>query len=259
MLEFSEKDLDIYVGNLLRRKKSFVIEKKRAEVYVVLNGKKVAKLKSRTNVVNVDKSKSKAIINLFASVKKSVNRYIIKQGFDVKAVQKKYSSVFSNRELFDELPVGSQFHYIDVKHCYWRIAFLKGYITEYLYNKILETDGMKLYRNMALACIVAPKQVTYYHNGQVGQTVVEDNTLHDLVYKNIRYTAWNIFGRLAFEKLGRERCIGYFTDGIMVFPSDLKQIQTVLARNELQHRVIDCEKTGYREYVYTEDGTVKNF
>lgn len=259
MLEMSQKDVQIYVNNLLRRKKSFVIEKKRREQNVIVNGKKVAKVKNQNTMGSVNKDESKSILNLFASVKKSVNRYLVKNNFQVKEVPKKYSSVYSNRELFDEMPVGSQFYYIDVKHCYWRIAFLKGYITEYYYNKILEKPDLKLYRNMALSCIVAPKEVTYYVDGEKSHTIIEDNTLYDIVYKNIRHSAWNLFGRLAFDKVGKENCLGYFTDGIMVFPADLKKVKTVLARHQLQHRVIECEKTNHREYVYVEDGSVKNF
>jgi hypothetical protein len=224
-----------------------------------VNGKRVAKVKNINAMGSVHKDESKSILNLFGSVKKSVNRYLVKNGFNIKEIPKKYGSVFANRELFDEMPVGSQFFYIDVKHCYWRIAYLKGYITEYYYNKILEKPDLKLYRNMALSCIVAPKEVTYYINGKESHTIIEDNTLYDIVYKNIRHSAWNLFGRLAFDKIGKENCIGYFTDGIMVFPADLQKVKTVLARHKLQHRVIECEKTNHREYVYVDDGSVKKF
>ena len=40
------------------------------------------------------------------------------------------------RLLFDSLPIGTRFYYADVKQCYWRIAYLKGYISEYFYKKV---------------------------------------------------------------------------------------------------------------------------
>lgn len=257
MLELNQIDLDIYKENLNRRKKPFTVQRKRGERHIVVNGKKVAKLSRRNSIAYLDKDESKQILSLFASVKKSINRYLQDNDFKVKPIKKKYNSVFANRNLFDTLPIGTQFYYVDVKHCYWRIAYLKRYITKYYYEKVLEKPDLKLYRNMALSCIIAPKQVEYFDKGKKILTITEDTEMYNTVYENIRHFAWNLFGRLCFEKIGEDRCIGYFTDGIMVFESDLKLVKTTLARHKLQHRTILCEKSGDREYVYIEEGEVR--
>jgi hypothetical protein len=259
MLEFNKDDLDLYIENLNKRGKRFTVERKRGERHLILKGKKIAKLKRRNSISQLDKDESKQILSLFGSVKKSVNRKLEKDNFQITPIDKKYNSVFTNKNLFLSVPVGTQFYYVDVKHCYWRIAYLQGYITEYYYKKVLEKPDLKLYRNMALSCIIAPKQVEYYSEGQKQMTIKEDSYLYETVYQNIRHYAWNLFGRLCFEKIGEENCMGYFTDGILVFDKDLKTVKTMLARHKLQHRIILCEKTATNEYVYVDEGEVRKF
>jgi hypothetical protein len=259
MLELSVKDFEIYKNNLNKRKKSFIIESKRTSKFIVINGKKVARLKSRNTIDTLDKSESKKVINLFAVVKKNVNSFLTRNDYHVEPIEKIYSSSFSNRPLFDSMPVGTQFHYVDVKHCYWRIAFLLGYISERLYTRVVANPDLKLWRNMALACIIGSKEVEYYENGEIRHTVQEDNRLHNIVYSNMRHFAWNLFGKLAFEKIGKDNCLGYFTDGIMVFDTDVRIIQSTLARHQLQHRIVLCEKTGHREYVFVDEGVIRRF
>lgn len=257
MLNLDKADLEIYKKNLGSRKRTFFVDNKRAEKNIVVNGKNVAKLKRRNGISLLSQQDSKSILSLFASVKKSVNKYIVTNDFNIPLTPKKYNSVFVNRTLFDSIPIGSQFYYIDVKHCYWRIAFLQGIITEYYYNKVLEKPDLKLYRNMALACVIAGREREYYPSGVFSHSIREDTALHEQIYKNIRHTAWNIFGRLCFEQIGEEECLGYYTDGILVFPKDLPIVKTVLARHKLQHRIIPCEKTAYREYVYISEGDIR--
>ena len=259
MLELNKIDLESYKNNLMRRGLTFTVERKRGERHVIVNGKRVAKLFRKNAMRNTSKEESKKILSLFASVKKSVNKFIVNSDFYIEREPKKYNSIFTNRELFDSTPVNTKFYYIDVKHCYWRISYLRGYITKFLYQKILLSPDMKLYRNMALACVIAGRQVEYFSNGKKINEIKEDTRLHELIYENIRHYAWNLFGTLCFEKIGKENCIGYFTDGIMVFEEDLKKVTTTLARQKLQHRVINCQKTAHREYVYIDEGEIKTF
>lgn len=257
MLELSKKDLDIYKDNLGKRKKSFRIMRKRGDKHLVVSGKMVAKLKRDTTISYNNKQEAQEILSLLSTVKKSINKYLVAKDFTLDALSKKYNSVYTNRPLFESLEIGTQFYYVDVKHCYWRVAYLNGYISEYFYNKVLEKPDLKLYRNMALSCIIAANHVDYYPLGKKGSTISEDTSLYEVLYHNILYSVWNIFGTLCFEKIGQDNCIGYFTDGIMIFEKDLKKVKTTLARYQLQFRVIECEKTDLREYVYTEDGTVR--
>ena len=157
-------DVEKFKENLVNRKLTFVIERKRNETAFIVNGKKVAKANKRNSINTTRTNDSNKVLNIFASVKKSINRYLEKNEFQFPKKVKNYDSSFVNRGLFNSLQNGTPFYYIDVKHCYWRIAYLNGYISQNYYEKILKDPEMKLYRNMALSCIIAPRIMDYYKN-----------------------------------------------------------------------------------------------
>jgi len=131
MLELDFNDVEKFKENLVGRKLTFRVERKRNETSFLVNGKRIAKANQRNSVNTSQNHNSKLILNIFASVKKSINRYLEKSNFTYDKKEKIYDSSFINRILFDELPNGSVFYYIDVKHCYWRIAYLNGYISNF--------------------------------------------------------------------------------------------------------------------------------
>jgi hypothetical protein len=112
---------------------------------------------------------------------------------------------------------------------------------------------------MALSCIIAPKSMDYYINGILIHSITEDTTIYNDVYESIRFKAWNIFGSLCFEKIGQEKTIGYYTDGIMCFNEDLPLVKTMLARNQLQYKIVPMIKIDYRKYINTETNEIRKF
>jgi hypothetical protein len=72
MLEYSRQDLDVLRNNLIKKRMSFKIVYKRAEVTYIRNGKEVAKLKG-INRFGI----SKDALSLFSNVKKSITKFII--------------------------------------------------------------------------------------------------------------------------------------------------------------------------------------
>jgi hypothetical protein len=259
MLELSLTNLKQFKDNLLQRKVPFIIEKKRSEIIFISNGKRIAKAESKNSISNSDKEETRNILNLFANVKKSINKYIIKNDMQIKRVEKLFDSSYTNRILFDSLPKGYTFYYLDVKHCYWRIAYLNGYISESYYNKILEKPDLKIFRNMALSCIIAPKSVEYYESGKLLNIIQEDTTIYQIIYENIRYKAWNIFGNLCFKKIGKEKTIGYYTDGIMVLPEYVDVVKSTLSRHKLNFRITKCIKTKHRQWMNCDTNEVRRF
>lgn len=257
MLPLSKHEFDDFKENLCRRKKTFTVESKRGIKTIVMHNKRIAKLHRKSSLMFLEKKEVKDILSLFAIVKRSVNQKLIRDNFQVKEVEKRYTSSFTNKELFNSMNIGDEFYYIDVKHCYWRLAYLMGYITEFYYDKTKNNPSIKLYRNMALACIIAPNIVEYYKEGEYLHTIEEDIEMYDKVYSAIRHTSWNIFGSLAHERLGKFNCIAYYTDGIMVFKKDVAMVSTILARQKLKHRVIHCKKVEAKRIRFVEDGTYK--
>jgi hypothetical protein len=253
MIELSRRDLEVYKKNLISRRLSFKLVTKRAETTLLKNGVEVARLKLNNN--KRVKVKSEAL-SLFSSVKKSINKFIVEKKLDIEEVPQIYPAKLSNRILYHELEDNDEFILIDVKHCYWRIAYLKGYISKSLYESVIEHQDpqFKLWRNMSLSCIIAPKKVQVFKNGREFPMIEEDTTLYKIIYSNIRFTAWNLFGSIS-EKIGFENVLGYNTDGIMVFEKDVNRVTSTLARNKLQYTVKKCFKHSMNEYI-TEKGKV---
>ncbi len=251
MLEYSRQDLDVLRNNLIKKRMSFKIVYKRSEVTFIRNGKDIACL-NRVNRFGI----SRDALGLFSNVKKSITKFITNNINNLEEVPNIYPSKYSNRYLYNELSDGQEFYLIDVKHCYWRIAFLKGYIDKKLYESVIEHKDptFKLWRNMSLSCIIAPKKVQIFKNGKEYPPIEEDMTLYKQVYSNIRFTAWNIFGKIC-DKIGKDYVIGYNTDGIMVFDNDVSKVTSTLARNKLQYTTKKCFKHSHNEYI-TEKGKI---
>ena len=90
-------DVEKFKENLVNRKLTFVIERKRNETAFIVNGKKVAKANKRNSINTTRTNDSNKVLNIFASVKKSINRYLEKNEFQFPKKVKNYDSSFVNR------------------------------------------------------------------------------------------------------------------------------------------------------------------
>jgi hypothetical protein len=251
----SEKsDFDAQKETFIKRQKTFHIHKKRGTETMHMSDNMVAMYKSSKR--KKDKSLNKEIINLIANVAKNVNSFIRKSNCQFEIEEERHSSTWTNRDLYDELDEGEIFYYIDVKHCFWRIAFLKGYISKRMYESILDKPHLKTYRNMALACIIAPASREYYVRGRHVITIEEDKTLHRLIYDNIRFTAYNLMGDIA-AVIGDAYVIGYRTDGILVLPDMKDEVVSLIEEQDYMCEVKKIIKIDDEFYRY-EDGTRKH-
>ena len=66
MLELDFENLKQFKKNLLKRKISFTIEKKRNEVIFVSNGKRIAKAESKNTISHIKNDETRNILSLFA-------------------------------------------------------------------------------------------------------------------------------------------------------------------------------------------------
>lgn len=244
-----------YVDSFIAKKKNFHIHRKRGNESMHVNDNTVAIYKSGKRKKN--KQLDKEVVNLIANVSKNINNFCVKNQFDFEIEKERHTSIWSNHDLFFELDEGEIFYYIDIKHCFWRIAFLKGYISENMYKSILEKPHLKTYRNMALACIVAPASRDYYVNGEKVLGIEEDKTMHRLIYDNIRFTCYNLMGDIA-AAVGEKYVIGYRTDGIMVLPEKKDEVISLIKEQDFMctdKRIIKVDDSYYKY----ENGTLKHF
>ena len=248
MREVTKKYFTKLEVNLKSNKQSYIIEAKRGQKYLFHNGKMVAKVRYKTSVETKVKSKSeqKKVLSIIANVKKSFSRFA-KKNPDVAPIPQDFGSVYTDRISFKELPNDTELEYIDLNHCYWRIAHLLGYISERTYSNALDKPEMKLYRNMALSCTIAPKIIETHEYGKPPIIETENTTAYNIMYGNIRYFAWNIMGSL-IEKLGHGKVFGYWTDGILVCKVDSQTVQDTFDEYNLLYSVQSCVKVSDREY-----------
>lgn len=255
-IKSDRKDFKVKKELLEQKRKTFRIHKKRGTQMIYMGATTVAISKEKKKSSIKDKNLNKEVVNLIANVSKNVNKFITESGCDVEKVPENHGSTWTNNEMYECLEEGTKFYYIDIRHCFWRIAYLKGYISKYMYESILDKPHLKTYRNMALACVVAPVEVDYYVNGKCILSIQEDKSLHRVVYDNIRFTAYNLMGEIT-SAIGAEHVVGYRTDGIMVLPDFRDEVIHLILEQDFDCNVFEVEKIDDYYYRY-EDGTEKH-
>jgi len=260
MRKIDNKTLNKYVDSLAKQRRTFIIENKRKVNSILVKGKAVILNKGKPSALK-NKKKNREVINLISQVAKNVNQYIssciIDKGINVPQVRSRHSSTYTNRKMYREMAEGERFYYVDISHCFWRIALLKKYITKQLYENTLKKDEFKAYRNIALACIVAPRSRKYFVFGQFMCEISEWKVLHQRIYDNIRFTAYNLMGDIRSEV--NRYCIGYRTDGIMITdnPKVLKRVQELITKKGFSYKVTECYKIDELFYQYGDNDKKK--
>ena len=247
------KGLDTDIKNMCNLKRDFVVDTKRSVAQLIYRGKTIVIAKNKTPFK--DGVKKSDITSLIGQVSKAVNRFILKNNFQINVIEQVHATTRMNRSKYEEMAEGEEFAYIDVKHCFWRIAFLNGYISEKLYDKVLGREDFKIYRNMALACIVASRSRAYYIKGEFVNEISEYKPHHKTIYNNIRFASYNLMGDIA--SYTKDNFLGYRTDGIMVTPEAIKTVTDIIEENDLGFSVTKCTKVNNNQFVMGDKGIKK--
>ena len=246
MLKLEQKDFKGFIQDLKNRKSKFIVDRKRTVSSLIMGGKYFALSRNKNHIAKDEKKTE--IISLFAQVAKSVTKFIMSNNLEVKRISQRHPSSDTARLKYYNMKIGSEFYYVDVAHCYWRIAFLKKYITPRLYESVLKKPELKIYRNMALACIVASRSREYYDNGVKILEITEERSLFKTIYDNIRFTSYNLMGDISKEV--EKNFIAYRTDGIMVTKPALGKVQEMLKSAEFDYTVTLCRKLDNANYYH---------
>ncbi len=242
--QISKKSFDGYVASFIKRRRDFQVFKKRGTRSIVYWGKTSVIHKKKKGKNSLDKETNRKFITTCGQIAKQVNKFIVDNDFQVEKIEQRYPQVLINRKKYKTLVEGEEFYYVDVAHCFWRISFLKGYITERLYKRTLEDPESKKYRNMALACIVAESSMEYHWMSEDCKMhffeIQEDKTLHKRIYDNIRLTAYNLMGDVGRQV--EKYFIGYKTDGIMVLEGGLEKVKELFSGSNFEFTVSKCVK-----------------
>lgn len=249
MRQMSYSALNAYLQTVARNGRAYRIEQKHSTARVYVGTKLILR---GDNKPNITKSKiTGAQLNLFGQVVKNVEKYILKHNNDIEKVKLNYArATLCNKDLWKSLPIGQEFYYVDGNHCFWRIGFLKGYISQALYNRANTDKELKETRNKALSCITSCKKVSYFNNEGVHiNTIIENRNLFQQVFDNIRYTSYNLVAGIYHQLPGI--AIGYRTDAIMVLKEGLEQAKAYFEANNMPYDVDRCVKKDDKTYINT--------
>ncbi len=241
MKKVDKETFDFYVESFSKQKRKFVIEEKRSFKKLMMRGKTVLSYeKKEKEEEKMNKEQRGQFFSLLGQVSKSATKYIIDNNFEVEKVPSNNGAVWVNRKKYREMKDGAKFYYVDASHCFWRIAFMLGYISERLYLSVLKKPELKPYRQMSLSCLVAPKGRKYFNEGLQILEIFEDKRLYATIYNNIRFTSYNLMG-YAKEVLG-DSIIAYKTDGVMVQKKGLAKAKKVFKDNGFDFTITECFK-----------------
>jgi len=247
MRKVKKSSFDSYVDSFCDMRKTFIVESKRNIESLHVNNQMVLMTKNKNKRFNNDSEDINKIFNIFGQVQKNVNKYLKQVQFDVKTIEQRYKSSKTNKAKWREIERGEIFYYLDVKHCFWRIAFLKGYISKNLYVSVLNQDDLKVQRNMSLALIVAPKTRKYYDYGKKVLEIEEERSMYRTIYDNIRFSAYNIMGDCMTESL--DDFIAYRTDGIMIKKDSIESVSKIINDAGLNFTIEECAKIDSKNYL----------
>uniref|UniRef100_A0A6M3J7N7 Uncharacterized protein n=1 Tax=viral metagenome TaxID=1070528 RepID=A0A6M3J7N7_9ZZZZ len=189
----------------------------------------------------------KKALGLIRRVKREFTNHIITQDFTIPEITAKNGSIFANHDVYSTLSAGEKFMEIDLRHAYWRTAYLLGYISKRVYTAFANDKEMKLFRNIALACVIAVKYREYYRDGKLYFSITESCNQYAIMYKNIRHYIWNMIG-----DIGRKYpkgVIGYRVDAVYVLPEYADRVKFYFRNRSYMYRSNECEKLNEREYI----------
>lgn len=256
MKNYSENGFNQIKNNLIKKKCTFVLDSKRDSNILINKSIKLFAV-SKKQVDKQDKKLQSEILSLFGQVKKNINKYIVSNDFNINRIPQNCSSVNRDTINFKSMDIGQEFSYIDINHCFWRIAYIQGIISKKLYESILEKPHLKKFRNMSLSCIIAPRERTYFKNGIEQITITEDTSIYEAIYDNIRFFSYNLCGEIK-NRIPKDTFLSHRTDAILCLTKSERLVIDIIEEHNLSCKVIKCKKIDEKTYLYNEQD-VKRF
>lgn len=242
---------------VVSRKCLAIVEKKSSRSILTIrnNGKKKELAEFRPGMPNKN-LQNKNARSLMRCVRAAITRYIKNCDFQVPEIKKEYPVVYTNRLFWESIPAETEFYIIDAKHAYWRIAFLLGYIKKGMYEKYAENKELKSVRNISLAILNSSHKCEYYFDNKKINEVTCDTSLYSRIYNNIRYSSYNLCGRLRNDL--DSSCFAYRTDGVFLLKPGLHHAKKIFEKNNLFYKIEKCVKIDNKSYT-NECGELKKF
>jgi hypothetical protein len=242
----------LIVKQNLAKKPSFLIHIRGNRKIAIANGKPVAMYNQSANSDKGEDRKNAR--HIMTETRSAVTRYIRKNLDNIPAVNRSHPVFYTNKELWSLMPVNTMFYLIDANHCYWRVAYVLGYITKSLYLKYCDNADFKTLRNIALAILNTGIKREYYKKGEKTHEIDCDVSQYRQVYTNIRHYTYNNSGMIRTQT--PKYCIAYRVDGVYILPQGLKKAKTIFTKNNLLYKVEKCIKIDDNNFA-NGDGEIK--
>lgn len=143
---------------------------------------------------------------------------------------------------------GTDVSLVDINHCYWRIAFLDGIITEKTYLKYINEKDARL---VAIGNLNKTKMYEYSDGGGNVTAWVESQETAWL-WDYIVYRAYKIVNEVK-ESLGG-KIFSYITDGIYMPPEYCERAMLVLKGLDMNSKIENYKIVGsYGHYIVLEN------
>ena len=206
--KFKKLSCDRFLNRLIKNKASFLV-KRGVEIDQIIFGDTHYLYKTPNNNFPLNK------LFLFNLVNDDVKKFINENPFiDLPPQQPTQFYNLDYDEGFGTI-TGT-----DLDHAYWRIAYVKGYISQKTYKKGLKDDDAKNIRLATLGNLGGEQKFDKYENGVFIKTVIKkrENKAMKKVYNDIRYSCFYMMFQLSillkddFESWATD-CI-YYRDSI---------------------------------------------
>ncbi|MCF8360730.1 MAG: hypothetical protein K9H26_18390 [Prolixibacteraceae bacterium] len=254
----NHNDIDVYKKNLVNKGSDFQIFEKSAQKSIIVNGKHIVTTQTKDKKLQAyfKLGKKSSLIN---TIHKNVYKKTSEKGFAMQDIKPEYPPENRNRKAFAEIETDQKLVYIDINHAYWRVAFILGYIDKSLYEKYAYDQEYKLARNIGLSTMVSQKKKHYYFNGKYARTIVCENSMYEKMYKNIRYTTYNIIGELA-ELIG-DGCLAYKVDGLLILNDNelIKFCKEYLKGKNVTFEIKRYKKLNEKELLSVKENKIKKY
>ena len=141
---------------------------------------------------NFDKGK----LYLFKMVNDDVKKFIDNNPFIDLPPQKKTQEFNLEYDINSGTLTGT-----DLDHAYWRIAYVKGYISKNTYEHGLKDDNAKTIRLATLGVLGTEQKFDRYVYGEYVETIVKrrENKAMKMVYRDIRLTCFFMMYELSLQ------------------------------------------------------------
>jgi hypothetical protein len=247
----SRREYDLILHNVAA-KGDYQLHVRGSSSTIISGGQKIAR--SSFSVSDEISAHRKMARTIMKTVRASVTRYITRNLGAIPEIKQLAPVIYHNQQAWEKLNGDDDFFLVDARHCYWRVAYVLGYISKHIYFRYLISEDYKRLRNISLSILMSGIRREYYRSGEKIHSIECDVSQYRLIYKNIRFFTYNHSGMV--RSMIGEQCIGYRTDGIFCTRAGLKETVYMFENNNLPCKITRCIKIDEKNYS-TEDGEIK--